>query len=93
VTLGGYTSAYFGLPGTRGERRRPRLMGAESYAGADIGVLERSAESEYSPGYGPSEVGAGVHLAIVGLDVGVSPLEIVDLVAGLLFLDLRDDDY
>ena len=44
------------------------------------------------PGFGPTEVGAGVQAGLVGIDIGLEPRELLDFVAGLLFIDLRDDD-
>ena len=45
------------------------------------------------PDYGVAEVGVGLHAALLGVDVGVDPLEIVDLVLGFLTIDLRGDDF
>jgi hypothetical protein len=46
----------------------------------------------FSDGYSFSEVEAGVHAGIVGLDVGVDPVEIVDLLGGIVGIDIRNDD-
>jgi hypothetical protein len=38
-------------------------------------------------------VGAGFQAAIVGIDVRVDAVEILDLVLGLFFIDLTGDDF
>jgi hypothetical protein len=38
-------------------------------------------------------VGVEAQVLLVGVNVSVETLEIVDLLAGFIFLDLRDDDY
>ena len=58
----------------------------------EISVADATAEGNIGPDYGPTEIGAGVHLLIIGLDVGIEPFELLDFVTGLVFIDLRDDD-
>jgi hypothetical protein len=43
--------------------------------------------------YGYGEVGTGFQAAIVGVDVGVDAVEILDLVLGFFFIDLTGDDF
>jgi hypothetical protein len=38
-------------------------------------------------------VGTGFQAAIVGVDVGVDAVEILDLVLGFFFIDLTGDDF
>jgi len=90
--LGGYTSVYAGIPGPRGEPSIPLPAGIENRAGAEVSVADLTADAGLGPGYGATEFGLGAQLVIVGADVGVDPLEIVDFLAGLLFLDLVGDD-
>lgn len=91
--LGSYMSVYGGLPGPR-QRRRPRLpLGVEAYSGGALSLAEASFETGYEPEYSPTEVGASIHFIIFGLDVGVDPLEIVDLVTGIVGVDIGKDDY
>ena len=93
VGLGSYLSLYVGLPGPR-QRPMPRSpIGFEAYSGASLSVAEASFKTGFEPGYSPSEVGAGVHLGIVGLDIGVDPLEAVDLLTGLVGIDIIGDDF
>jgi hypothetical protein len=88
---GAYTSFFIGIPGPRTEPRIPWPAGIESRAGvsataiADITTL--------GPNYGYGEVGAGVHALFLGVDVGVDPIEALDLVLGFLFIDLTGDDF
>lgn len=92
VFAGSYGSVYAGLPGPR-NRRRPKLpIGLESRSGVQVSVADATAEGNIGPDYGPAEIGLGVHLLIIGVDVGVEPLELLDFVTGLFFIDLRDDD-
>ena len=92
VFVGSYGSVYAGLPGPR-NRRLPKLpVGFESRSGVQASVADATVEGAVGPDYGPAEIGVGAQLLIVGLDVGVEPLEFVDLLAGLFFIDLRNDD-
>jgi hypothetical protein len=93
ATLGGYTSIYAGIPGPRGEPRIPWPIGIENFAGVEVSVVGASDQEPYEPKYGTLEIGAGVHLILVGLDIGVDPLEIGDLVLGFLTIDIGKDDY
>ncbi len=90
--LGTYASVYIGLPGPR-NRPMPKLpIGFESRNGAQASVIDATVEGGIGPDYGPAEIGVGVQALIAGVDVGVEPLEFVDLLAGFFFIDLRNDD-
>ena len=92
VFVGSYGSVYAGLPGPR-NRRKPKLpIGFESRTGVQVSVVDGTTESNIGPDYGPTEIGLGVHVLIIGVDVGVEPLELLDFVTGLVFIYLRDDD-
>jgi hypothetical protein len=92
VFVGSYDSVYVGLPGPR-NRPKPKLpIGFENRHGVQVSVIDGTAEGNFGPDYGPTEIGVGVHLLIIGLDVGVEPLELLDFVTGLVFIDLRGDD-
>ena len=43
--------------------------------------------------YGAGEIGAGFQLILVGVDVGVDFLEIIDFVGGIFTLDMMGDDF
>jgi hypothetical protein len=55
-------------------------------------VLDATVDGGIGPDYSPTEVGAGVQLAILGFDIGIDPVEIADFATGILTIDLRDDD-
>jgi hypothetical protein len=40
----------------------------------------------------PGEIGLGADLAVAGLYAGVCVDEVADFLAGLVFVDLKDDD-
>jgi hypothetical protein len=91
--LGSYLSVYAGLPGPR-QRTTPRSpIGLEAYSGVSLSVAEASFKTGYEPDYSPSEVGIGFQLLILGIDVGIDPLEVGDLVTGLVGIDLVGDDF
>jgi hypothetical protein len=90
--VGSYASVYVGLPGPR-NRPLPKLpFGFESRSGIQASVIDATATGGIGPDYGPAEIGVGVQALIVGVDVGIEPLEILDLLAGFFFIDLRNDD-
>ena len=90
--VGSYASVYVGLPGPR-NRPLPKLpVGLESRNGVQASVVDATVSGGLDPDYGPAEIGFGAQLAIVGFDVGVEPLEILDLLAGLFFINLTNDD-
>lgn len=90
--VGSYVSVYAGLPGPR-NRPLPKLpVGFESQNGVQASVVDATVTGGIGPDYGPAEIGVGVHALIVGFDVGVEPLEIVDLLAGFFCIDLTKDD-
>jgi hypothetical protein len=90
--VGSYASVYVGLPGPR-NRPLPKLpIGLESRTGVQASVADATISAGLDPDYGPAEIGLGVQALIVGVDVGVEPLEFVDLLAGIFFIDLTGDD-
>lgn len=93
VYAGSYATVYAGLPGPR-NRKLPRLpVGLETRTGVEASVVDATVEAGLGPEYGPAEVGAGVQLALIGVDIGVEPVEILDLVAGFFFFDIKGDDW
>jgi hypothetical protein len=90
--VGTYASVYAGLPGPR-RRPLPKLpVGLESYNGVAVSLAEATASGGIGPDYSPTEFGISVHPLIFGLDIGLDPLEVVDFAAGILFVDIEDDD-
>jgi hypothetical protein len=89
---GRYVALFAGLPGPR-NRRWPRLpAGLESRAANEpdesVGALPGT-----DPGYSPSEWDLGFQAGVLGLEVGVDPLELLDFAFGLITLDPGDDDW
>lgn len=90
--VGSYASVYAGLPGPR-NRPMPKLpFGFESRNGVQASLVDATVSGGIDPDYGPAEIGVGVQALIVGVDVGVEPLEFVDLLAGIFFINLTGDD-
>ena len=93
VYFGGYASVWVGLPGPR-NRKLPKLpIGLESKSGVELSVVDASIEGGIGPDYGPGELGADVQLLVVGVAVGVDPVDALDFLLGILTLDLRGDDF
>jgi hypothetical protein len=91
--IGSYTSVYAGLPGPR-MRKIPKLpAGLETSSGIELSAADATLDGGLGPDYSPTEFGVSVHAAIVGADVGLDPVEILDAVLGFLFIDIRDDDF
>ena len=92
LSLGGYTSIYAGLPGPRLKPTIKWPVGIENYAGMEVSVVDASAQGGFGPDYSNTEFEVSVHALLVGLDIGVDPLEVLDLALGLFFIDIRGDD-
>jgi hypothetical protein len=90
--LGSYAAIFAGLPGPRNEVEVPIPIGFETYSGIEL-VEDAEVSGGYPPEYSPTEIGVSAHLIAAGIDLGVDPVEVADLVAGLVLLDLRGDDY
>lgn len=88
---GGYTALFVGLHGPRTEPGIPWPIGFEARAGIKATSLADVATK--GPPYGYGEVGVGFQATIVGIDVGIDAVEILDLVLGLFFIDLTGDDF
>lgn len=89
---GSYTSVYAGLPGPR-MRPMPKLpIGLESYSGASASVVDATVDGGIGPGYSPSEFEGSFQLLLIGIDVGVDPVEVVDFAGGFFLWDPREDD-
>lgn len=93
IYVGGYASVYAGLPGPRQRPWFPIPVGLETHTGVTASVADATLDAGIGPDYSPTEVGASLHLLIVGADVGVDPMEIVDFLAGFILMDPRGDDF
>lgn len=90
--LGSYASVFAGLPGPRMGREIPIPAGLETKSGVEASVADATVEGTFGPGYSPTEVGLSLHPILVGADVGIDPVEILDFIVGIVNLDLRKDD-
>jgi hypothetical protein len=64
-------------------------VGVETRSGVGVSVAQATAGMKY----GVAEVGADFQLLLFGVNFGVDPLDILDLVAGFFFLDPVGDDF
>lgn len=93
VFAGAHVALYVGLPGPRGKPSLNLPIGAESNVGVEVSVFDAAASIPYmNPTYGKTEFGVGVHALVIGVDVGFDPVELVDFITGILFIDIRHDD-
>ena len=94
IFVGGHSTAYVGLPGPRGKPVVSLPFGLEDNSGPSLAPTKESKEeTEKRPYYGPTEIGAEAQAVIVGVNVGVEPLEALDFLAGIIFVDLKGDDF
>lgn len=93
IYAGTYATVFAGLPGPRMKTGVPIPIGMESHNGVTVSVADATADGGIGPEYSPSEIGAGFQLAIIGLDFGVDPLELVDFLAGIFLIDMQGDDF
>lgn len=91
--FGGYGSVYVGLPGPRLKPTIKLPVGIENYGGLSLSLLDTTNEGTFAPNYSPTEIGISWQFLIVGSDVDVDPVEVIDLALGFLFIDIRGDDF
>jgi len=91
--MGSYISVYAGLPGPRLAHTIKLPFGPETNSGIAVSVADvTTPDAVVGPGYSFTEIGASAQAILVGFDVGIDPIEALDLVTGFLFIDLRGDD-
>jgi hypothetical protein len=93
VFLGAHKTVYVGLRGSRGKPQIPWPLGVENNQGIEVSVADATTEAPDKPVTDPLEVGVETQLVLVGVNVSVETLEIVDLLAGFIFIDIRGDDF
>jgi hypothetical protein len=91
-TAGAYHTVYVGLPGPRGRKLPRPPIGPESRTGIEVGNAVISSNMN-GPGYSRTELGLGLHAGIIGADLGLDPMEIVDFLGGFFLWDPRHDDF
>ena len=89
---GKYNTVYVGLPGPRAPHRMRLPVGKESLNGIVLAGVDATDDTPHGPEYGAAEADVGVQLLVVGAEAGVDAVEFIDFLAGLVFLDPRDDD-
>lgn len=90
--VGSYASVYAGLPGPRNGSLFKLPAGIETLTGVQASMADLAVDGGLGPDYSLTEVGIGAQIAVVGFDLGIDPLEVVDFAVGIIGLDLRDDD-
>ena len=90
---GSYSSVYLGLPGSRANMNAWSPVGFESLDGIVLFGVDATDDNDHGPRYSATEVDVGAHLLLVGAEVGFDPVELADFICGLVFLDIRADDY
>jgi hypothetical protein len=93
VNAGLYTAFFAGLRGPRQQVMVPWPFGVETLTGVELGPAEVGGNRAEDPGYSPTEIGASIHPVLLGLDLGVDPYEVLDMLCGLFLLDPRADDF
>jgi hypothetical protein len=88
--VGFHSSVFGGLPGPRGKKRIPWPVGFDLRAGAQASIVDASSGT---PHYDFLEVGFETQLFLLGLNVGIGGIEILDFFTGFVFIDLMDDDF
>ncbi len=86
------STTWVGLPGPRCEPKVALPVGLQSRAGAELSLLKTVAATDDASNYRMDEIGAHVHLLLVGAEVGVSIGEALDAVFGILGIDIFKDD-
>jgi hypothetical protein len=90
---GFYSTVFIGIPGPRLEPSLNLPFGVEALAGAGVTAVGADVGLEAGgPHYGYGEFEFGFQAAIIGVDVGVDPWEVVDFLCGILTFDPVGDD-
>jgi hypothetical protein len=92
INLGGHATVFAGLHGPRSRPEIPWPVGLETFAGVELIVGGGTEEEEHGPQYGPLEIGFGGQFLLVGADIGIEPYDALDLVLGLVMIDIKGDD-
>ncbi len=92
IYAGSHAAIYAGLPGPRQSPSIPLPVGAEAVAGGKISLLNGVFSADTSSRHSFTEIGVETQLGIVGVDLGIDPIEILDFVTGFFFIQIREDD-
>jgi hypothetical protein len=92
IFAGSHAAIYAGLPGPRQTPEVPLPIGAEAVAGGRLSLLDGVYASDTSSRHSQTEIGIETQLLLVGIDIGIDPLEILDFLTGFFLIQIRDDD-
>lgn len=90
---GGYRAVFAGLPGPRLKPRWPLPFGREEEKGLALLAVDATDTLPHEPIYADSEIAGGLHLAVVGAELGLDPVELADFLLGFFLIDIRRDDH
>ena len=93
IFMGSHATGYIGLRGARGKPQIPWPLGLEKNEGIEISIADVTDDGKHAPYVDPLEISVQAQPVIAGVYVGLEVFEILDLAAGLLFLDLQGDDF
>jgi hypothetical protein len=85
-------TVWVGLPGERPPGGLPRFAGASQKDGLVLLGVDASDVQPDPPRYEPSEIGVQLHLGVAGVEAGIVPSELIDLVYGFFGADVSGDD-
>ncbi len=91
--IGEYHTWYLGLPGPRMGQELGWFAGEEQEKGIKFLGVDASDDLDNEPDYSPTEINLGLHLLIVGTELGFDPVELGDFLAGFFLIDAREDDW
>lgn len=93
VYAGQYNAVYAGLPGPRMGKELGWVVGREQEKGLKLLGVDATDDFVHEANYSPTEFDAGIHLVVLGLEIGFDPVELGDFIVGLFLIDVREDDW
>ena len=90
---GNYRSVYAGVPGPRHPFRLRPWVGLEELQGIVLAGVDATDNTPHGPRYGAAETDLGLHVLLVGAEVGVDAVEIGDFFGGWFGFDPMEDDF
>jgi len=92
IYMGHSRTLWIGLPGERPQGEFPHVAGASQKKGVALLGVDATDVRPNPPNYSFSEIGAQVHVGLVGVEAGIVPVEIVDFIYGFFGSDISGDD-
>jgi len=90
--IGTYYAGFVGLPGPRMAPDIRYPAGLEYEKGIMLLGVDATDDLPHEPDYSPTEIVMGLHLLLLGADIGLDPVELGDFFSGWIMIDLREDD-